>query len=589
MKRVFALLLPFAFVACQDTSQPISPPDAEPTSTALAHSRGAEVIPDRYIVVFNDRVADAPGLARRLAQAHGGSLHFTYDHAIKGFAATLPAPAVSALRNNPNVAYIEQDQVVTTMDTQRNATWGLDRTDQRALPLNTEYNYNQTGSGVNAYIIDTGILLTHQEFTDRLIGGFDAITSGGTANDCNGHGTHVAGTVGGTVYGVAKAVKLSPIRVLDCNGSGTTSGVIAGVDWVTANRVKPAVANMSLGGGASASLDEAVRKSVAAGVTYAVAAGNGDRLGRQQDACNYSPARVREALTVGATTNTDAKTSWSNFGECVDIFAPGASITSAWHTSSTAINTISGTSMASPHVAGVAALYLQVNTGASASQVFAAIRDGSTKGIVTNSSTAKNDLLYSLFIGGGGGGGDPAPTAPAAPSHLTASAASTSQINLSWTDNSTDEDGFEIERCQDSGCSSWSQIATVGANTTTYANSTGLSSGTSYSYRVRAFNSAGKSGYSNTASATTSSAPADPIALSGTGSKVQGRWRADLSWTPAGTSTNIDVFRNGSKIATATNNGSFVDQTNFRGGGSLTYKVCEAGTSTCSNEITINF
>jgi aqualysin 1 len=221
---------------------------------------------------------------------------------------------------------------------------------------------------VNAYIIDTGIRLDHVEFTGRLIGGFDAITSGGSANDCNGHGTHVAGTVGGTVYGVAKAVKLSPIRVLDCNGSGTTSGVIAGVDWVAANHVKPAVANMSLGGGASTALDDAVRNSIAAGVTYAVAAGNGDFIGRQQPACNYSPARVREALTVGATTSSDAKASWSNYGECVDLFAPGVSITSAWHTSNTATNTISGTSMASPHVAGVAALYLEANPSAPAGQ-----------------------------------------------------------------------------------------------------------------------------------------------------------------------------------------------------------------------------
>jgi subtilisin family serine protease len=299
--------------------------------------------------------------------------------------------------------------------------------------------------------------------------------------------------VGGTVYGVAKGVRLSPIRVLDCNGSGTTSGVIAGVDWVTANHVKPAVANMSLGGGASTALDDAVRNSIAAGVTHAVAAGNGDFLGRQQPACNYSPARVREALTVGATTSSDAKTSWSNYGECVDIFAPGASITSAWHTGDTSTNTISGTSMAAPHVAGVAALYLANNIGASPAQVFQAVFENSTKNIVTSSSTANNHLLYSLFGSGGTPPGDPDPP------------------------------------------------------------------------------------------------PAGDLTLSGEGSKVQGRWRADLSWTGSSAS-QIDVFREGSRIATVSNfDGSYVDQTNNRGSGTLTYRVCEAGTSTCSNEITIDF
>jgi serine protease len=238
---------------------------------------------------------------------------------------------------------------------------------------------------------------TTRSSTGRLVAGFDAVTAGGNANDCNGHGTHVAGTVGGTLYGVAKEVELSPIRVLGCNGSGTTSGVIAGVDWVTANHAKPAVANMSLGGGASTAMDDAVRMSIAAGVTYAVAAGNGNRAGIAQDACGYSPARVSDALTVGATTNTDAKTSWSNYGDCVDLFAPGASITSAWHTGPTDTRTISGTSMASPHVAGVAALYLEANPSSGTSEVFDAVVGNATQNIVTSSRTANNHLLYSLF------------------------------------------------------------------------------------------------------------------------------------------------------------------------------------------------
>ena len=238
----------------------------------------------------------------------------------------------------------------------RRATWGLDRIDQRSLPLNNTYTYNATGAGVKAYIIDTGIRTTHTQFGGRAIDGFDAIDSALPAADCNGHGTHVAGTVGGTTYGVAKGVTLVAVRVLDCNGSGSTSGVIAGINWVTGNHAAgaPAVANMSLGGGASSALDKAVRNSIADGVTYALAAGNDNT-----NACNQSPARTAEALTVGSTTSSDARSSFSNFGTCVDLFAPGSSITSAWNTNDTATNTISGTSMATPHVAGAAALYLQ--------------------------------------------------------------------------------------------------------------------------------------------------------------------------------------------------------------------------------------
>jgi subtilisin family serine protease len=244
-------------------------------------------------------------------------------------------------------------------------------------------------------VIDTGIRFDHSEFGGRAITGYDAV-NGGSADDCNGHGTHVAGTIGGSTYGVAKSVTLVGVRVLGCSGSGTTSGVIAGIDWVTANHAdgQPAVANMSLGGGASSALDTAVNNSIADGVSYAIAAGNGDSSGVAQNACNYSPARVAAAMTISATDSSDRKASWANYGDCVDWFAPGVSITSAWHKKSASTRTISGTSMATPHTTGVAALYLESNPGATPATVRTALYNKTTKGIVTSSSTANNHLLF---------------------------------------------------------------------------------------------------------------------------------------------------------------------------------------------------
>jgi subtilisin family serine protease len=354
-------------------------------------------IAGRYIVVFKDRVTNPAAEAANLMRGRSGQIHFTYRHAIKGFAATIQDAAYQAIRMNPNVEYIEQDQTVSLSGTQSNATWGLDRIDQQDLPLSKTYEYAATGSGVYAYIIDTGIRTSHNEFIGRTAGGYTAINDGRGTNDCNGHGTHVAGTVGGTVYGVAKQVTLIPVRVLDCQGYGTMSGVIAGVDWVTQqkNSSRPMVANMSLGGGASTTLDNAVSNSIEKGVAYAVAAGNSSA-----DACSYSPARVPRAITVGATTSTDARASYSNFGSCLDLFAPGSSITSAWYSSNTATKTISGTSMASPHVAGVAALVLQGNTTALPTSVTETILNGATTGKVASAgSGSPNRLLYSLVVG----------------------------------------------------------------------------------------------------------------------------------------------------------------------------------------------
>ena len=377
--------------------------------------RAQEPTGGSYIVVFKAAAVRAnteatsqrplvAAAARELARAHGGNVTFVYQHALKGFALRLAPGQAAALAANPRVAYVEPDQVFHAVATQTPATWGLDRIDQRDLPLNNTYNYNQTGQGVHAYIVDTGVRATHQEFTGRMGNGADFVGDGQGTNDCNGHGTHVAGTTGGTTYGVAKLVTLHAVRVLNCQGSGTTSGVIAGVDWVTANHASPAVANMSLGGGVSTSLDNAVNSSINSGVSYAIAAGNSNA-----NACNTSPARVAAANTVGATTSTDARSSFSNFGTCLDIFAPGSSITSAWNTSNTATNTISGTSMASPHVAGAIALYLQTNPGASPASVTQALVANSTPNKVTNPGTGSpNRLLYSIF------GGPPPPPPPGA-------------------------------------------------------------------------------------------------------------------------------------------------------------------------------
>jgi serine protease len=365
-----------------------------------------EPIPGQYIVVLKNDFVRGPGeisrnpdvttMALEMANTYGVDVDLTFENALRGFSMAATEKQLDRLLSDPRIDFVEEDGLVHAIATQSGATWGLDRSDQRDLPLNTSYVYDTTASNVRAYILDTGILPGHVDFGGRVQSGYTAISDGRGSSDCNGHGTHVAGTVGGNTWGIAKGVTLVAVRVLGCTGSGSNSGVIAGIDWVAANHVKPAVANMSLGGGASAATDTAVTNLVNAGVFTAVAAGNDNA-----NACNYSPARAAAAMTVGSTTSTDARSSFSNFGTCLDIFAPGSSITSAWYTSNTATNTISGTSMASPHVAGVAALYLANNATATPSTVTTALINNSTPNKVTGAQTGSpNRLLYSVFGGG---------------------------------------------------------------------------------------------------------------------------------------------------------------------------------------------
>lgn len=554
--------------ACGDT---VSPPVDQPN---LARS---QAIDDQFIVVLEDNAP--PGLERRLGAQQGGVL-FIYETAIRGFAFKGSEQAAEALSRNPWVAYVEQDREATLHDTQLNPpAWGIDRIDQRDLPLDDSYMYNVDGTGVNIYILDTGINPDHVDFGGRAnfipngTGG-DFVGDGhGDATDCHGHGTHVAGTAAGTTYGVAKGATIYAGRVVNCQGSGDVSMAIAGVDWITLNHGGiPSVVNMSLGYGNVTALQTAVENSVDAGVNYAVSAGNGNFVGIPQDACSQSPANAPSANTVGATAIDDDEASFSNYGPCVDILGPGVSIESAYYSSNVATATMSGTSMSSPHVAGAIALYLDTDPSATPAQVTAALTDNASVDKIrlhrrSRRGGTPNLLLYTAFIGGG-----------------TQNQPPTASFTYDCTDLTCDFDGSGSS--DDSGIISYSWDFGDGKSSAGVTISHTYAAGGTWTVTLTVTDDSAATG-TEVQDVTVTEPGA--FSLSAVGYKFRGRHAVDLTWSGA-TSDDVDVYRDGSLIAENTaNDGQYTDAMNSRGEATYDYQVCEAGTTTCSNTATVSF
>ncbi|MFE9650994.1 S8 family peptidase [Streptomyces sp. NPDC006365] len=393
-RRVIATITAVVATAALGGSA-VLPAEAAPAVGSVLHEDSPHGIDNSYLVLLKRsagfRAASKEG--GQFAAKYGASVERTYDSAVNGYAVHVSSAGARSLATDPAVAFVEKNQKVSLDATQTNPPWGLDRIDQANRPLSRTYTYpNTAGSGASVYVIDTGVRITHRQVVGRAVYGYDAVDRDNVAADGNGHGTHVATTVAGTTYGAAKATRIVAVRVLDNSGAGTIAGVIAGVDWVTSHRVGPAVANMSLGGGASTALDTAVSNSIASGVTYAVAAGNSN-----VNAANTSPARVGAAITVGASTSTDYRAGYSNYGSVLDLFAPGSSIPAGWHTSDTATATLSGTSMATPHVAGAAAIYLTSHPAASPATVQSALVNGATRGVLRNTGTGSPNRLLRVI------------------------------------------------------------------------------------------------------------------------------------------------------------------------------------------------
>jgi subtilisin family serine protease len=532
-----------------------------------------------YIVVMRSS-DDLDGEEVEISRS-GGRTEKRFSRAINALSVKVKHSEAGRIRNNPKVLFVELDQPMYALDTQSpSPSWGLDRIDQRTLPLNSTFTASAKGAGVNAYIVDTGISSTHVDFTGRMSAGFSSIIDGNGTNDCNGHGTHVAGTTAGSTFGIAKSATLIPVRVLDCIGSGTTSGVIAGLDWIVGHHTAgtPAVANMSLGGGASAALDAAVQNVINDGVVMAVAAGN-DGL----NACNYSPARAANAITVGSTTSTDARSTFSNTGTCVDIFAPGSSITSAWIGNTTAISTISGTSMAAPHVAGVAAVLIGRFPTSTPAQIATMLRTSATPNVVTSAGTGSpNYLLYLDPVGGPiVAPPPPTPVAPSAPTGIAITTGS-GQISVRFTAGSAGTSPITSYKYSVDGGTNWAtrQTGTTGSPLVI----TGLTNGNTYLVSIRAVSVVGD-GVASTSvnttipvASTAPTAPAIGVASANAGRTATVRWTLGANGGSAITSHVVTAYLNGSGTAarSVTVNGATAvtaTVTGLTNGGSYTFKV----------------